>query len=60
MTSHALWNENSGSDRKTGGKNGSCRVENGEVGTGVTRKEKIRTKYVRGTAKIAKLGDRTN
>ena len=27
-------NGNNGSDGKTGGKNGSCRVENGEMGTG--------------------------
>ena len=40
------------------GKNGSCRVENGEMGTGVTRKNKIRNEYVRGTAKIPKLGDK--
>ena len=29
---HALWNGNGGSDRKTGGKNKSCRVENSEMG----------------------------
>ena len=28
----ALWNGNGGSDGKTGGKNGSRRVENGEMG----------------------------
>ena len=27
-------------------------------GLGVTRKDKIRNEYVRGTAKIAKLGDK--
>ena len=46
---------NGGSDGKTNWKNGSCRVENGEMGT---EKDKIRNKYVRGTAKIAKLGDK--
>ena len=40
------------------GKNGSCRVENGEVGTGSNKKGKIRNEYVRGTVKIAKLGDK--
>ena len=38
QTSHALWNGNGGSDGKTGGKNGSCRVENGEMGTGSDKK----------------------
>ena len=32
-------NGNNGSDGKTGGKNGSCRVENGEMGTGSDKKE---------------------
>ena len=36
---YSLWNGNGGSDGKTGGKNGSCRVENGEMGTGSDRKE---------------------
>ena len=36
--SNKLWNGNGGSDRKTGGKNGSRRVENGEVGTGSDKK----------------------
>ena len=40
------------------GKIGSCRVENGEMGTGVTRKNKIRNECVRGTTKIAKLEDK--
>ena len=30
--------ENGGSDGKTGGKNGSCRVENGEIDTGSDKK----------------------
>ena len=58
MTNHTLWNGNGGSDGKTGGKNGSCRVENGELGTGSDRKDKIRNEYVRKTVKIAKLGDK--
>ena len=28
------------------------------MGLGVTRKDKIRNEYVRGTAKIAKIGDK--
>ena len=38
MTSHALWNGNGGSDGKTGGENGSNRVENGEMGAGSDKK----------------------
>ena len=57
MTSHALWNGNSGSDGKTDRKNGSCKVKSGEMGTG-SDKNKIRNEYVRVTAKIAKLGDK--
>ena len=34
------------------------RWENGEMALGVTRKDKIRNEYLRGTAKIAKLGDK--
>ena len=34
-----VWNGNGGSDGKTGGKNGCCRVENGEMGTGSDKKE---------------------
>ena len=44
QTSHALWNGNDGSDGKTGGKNGSCRVENGEMGTGSDKKEQDKTR----------------
>ena len=50
-----MWNGNGGSKEKTGGKNESCRVENGEMGT---RSNKTRDEYVRGTAKIVILGDK--
>ena len=46
-------NGNGGSVEKTCRKNGNCRVQNGVMGTGI---ERIRNEYVRGTAKIAKLG----
>ena len=38
LDQHALWNGNGGSDRKTGGKNKSCRVENGEMSIGSDKK----------------------
>ena len=63
MTNYTLWNGNGGSDGKTD--------ENGEMGKmevaelkmvrwalGVTRNDKIRNECMRGTAKIAKLGDK--
>ena len=48
-------------ERQVGKMEKNCRVENGEMGIGsdkVTRKDKIRNEYVRGTVKIAKLGDK--
>ena len=39
-------------------KNGSFRVENGEMGTGSDKKGQDKKEYVRGTVKIAKLGDK--
>ena len=53
-----LWNGNRGSDGTTGGKNGSCRVENGEMGAGSDKKLQDKKQIVRGTAKIAKLRDK--
>ena len=50
-----LWRRNGGSDGRTSGKNGSCRVENGEMGS---RSGKKGNDCVRGTAKIAKLEDK--
>ena len=38
--------------------NECCKINNGDMGMGVTRKDKIRNEYLRGTAKIAKLGDK--
>ena len=39
-------------------KNGSCRMKMVRWALGATRKDKIRNEYARGTAKIAKLGDK--
>ena len=47
-----LWNGNCGHDRKTGGKDGSGRVKTMKWALGVTKKDKIKYEYVRGTAKL--------
>ena len=47
-----LWNGNCGHDRKTGGKDGSGRVKTMKRALGVTKKDKIKYEYVRGTAKL--------
>ena len=39
-------------------KDGSGKVKNGEMGIGVTRKDNTKNEYMRGTEKIAKLGDK--
>ena len=48
-----------GSDRKTGGKNGSCRVENGEMGTGSDKKGQDKKQIRERDCKIRKVGRQT-
>ena len=55
-TNHALWNGNGGSDGKQMGKMEVAQLKMVRWALGVTRKDKIKNDYVRGTAKIAKLG----
>ena len=42
--------------KKTSGRDGSCRDKNVEFAMGVTRKDKIRNKYIRGTVTVEPLG----
>ena len=53
-----LYGMNSGSDGKINGKMEVAELKMVRRALGVTRKDKIRNEYVRGTAKIAKLGDK--
>ena len=55
----ALWNGNGGSDRKTDGKNGSCRVENGVVGTGSDKKGQDKKRIHERDCKNCKAGRQT-
>ena len=58
--SYALWNGNGGSDVKTGGKNGSCRVENGEVGTGSDKKGQDKKRIRERDRENCKVGRQTS
>ena len=51
-------NGNGGSDGKSGGKNEGAELKTVRWALGVTRKDKIRKEYVRGTAKLASKASR--
>ena len=55
-----LYGMETGSDRKTGGKNGSCRVENGEIGTGSDKKEQDRKRISKRDRKNLKARRQTS
>ena len=56
MTSNALWTGNAGSDRKTDGNNGSCSVENVEMGTGSDKKGQDKKQIRERDCKNRKVG----
>ena len=60
MKSPALWNGNGGSDGKTGGKNKSCRVENGEMGTGSNKKGQDKKRIRERDCENCKAGRQTS
>ena len=55
-----LWNGNDGSDGKTGGKNGSCRVENGEMGIRSDKKGQNKIQIRERDCKNCKAGRQTS
>ena len=54
-----LWNGNGGSDGKTGGKDESCRVENGEMGTRSDKKGKDKKQIRERNRENCKAGEKT-
>ena len=53
-------NQQSGSDGKIGGKNGSCRVENGEMGTGSDKKGQDKKRIREKNRENCKAGRQTS
>ena len=56
-TSNIVRAGDGGTDEKTGGGAGGGRVENVKISLGVTRMDKIRNEYIRGTAQVGRFGD---
>ena len=48
-----------GTDEKTGGGDGGGRVEDVTISLGVTRMDKVRNEYIRGTAQVGRFGEKT-